>query len=193
MQPIDKPWKQLNQASLNIDKIKAAPSMDDYELHWKDFLHNLERAWNKLTNHLHRSPKYQGWNRRGQIEKLRKTDELLSYLFNARGCDEHSVADITTQVAGGIGINPAEGNVLTLKNLTIIDGNISFESDRPVRIDFFPDKVRLLPVVNRGRTYHVPSSHLGNHLKTNEPVELAELAIKFYTEYFKEVEIYFVK
>lgn len=193
MQPIDKPWEQLKKASVEINKMKDSKSLDEYEEHWKDYLHNLERAWNKLTSHLKKSPKFQGWNRRGQIEKLRKQDNLLSYLVNARGADEHSIEDITAKESGGIGINPAEGNSLTLTNLKIDGGNISFESDQAVRIDFFPGKIRLLPITNRGRDYEVPTQHLDKALTSSDPVELSELAVIFYTEYFKEAESYFVK
>jgi ribosomal protein S15P/S13E len=193
MKPIEKPWEQLKKASLGIEKMKTSKSLDEYEEHWKDYLHNLERAWNKLTSHLKKSPKFQGWNRRGQIEKLRKQDNLLSYLVNARGADEHSIEDITTKESGGIGINPVQGNSLTLNNLTINGGDISFESVQAVRVDFIPGKIRLLPITNRGRTYEVPSQHLGHTLKSADPVELSELAINLYTGYFKEAEEYFVK
>ena len=69
MQPIDKPWKQLKKAESYIEKMSNAATLDDYEESWKDFLHNLERAWNKLVSHLKRSPKYQGWIERGKTEK----------------------------------------------------------------------------------------------------------------------------
>jgi ribosomal protein S15P/S13E len=193
MKPIDKPWEQLKKTSLEIEKMKCSTSLDEYEEHWKDYLHNLERSWNKLTSHLKKSPKFQGWNRRGQVEKLRKKDNLLSYLVNARGADEHSIEDITARESGGIGINPAEGNSLTLKNLTINGNDISFESEQAVRVDFIPGKIRLLPVSNRGRAYEVPSKHLSRVLKSSDPVEIAEIAVKFYTEFFKEAEAYFVK
>lgn len=193
MQPITKPWEQLQKASLGIDKIKGSNSLDEYEDHWKDFLHNLERAWNKLTSHLKRSPKFQGWNRRGQVERLRKQDELLSYLINARGADEHSIEDITKKEAGGIGINPAQGNSLTINQLVIDNGNISFDADRPVKIEFISGKIRLLPITNRGREYKVPAKHLGKDIASTDPAKLAELALEFYKNYFKEAEGYFVK
>jgi len=192
MKPIDRPWEQLKKASLEIEKMKSSTSLGEYEEHWKDYLHNLERAWNKLISHLKKSPKFQGWNRRGQIEKLRKQDNLLSYLVNARGADEHSIEDITAKEPSSIGINPAEGSSLTLKSLTFNGNDISVESDQAVRIEFISGKVRLLPITNRGRVYEVPLKHFGQDLKSSDPVELAELAVNFYTEYFKEAEAYFV-
>lgn len=193
MKPITKSIDQLKKAASKIEKMEASTFIDEYEGHWIDFLHELERSWNKLISQLKASPKYQGWTRRGQVERLRKQDPILSYLVNARGAEEHSVADISRRSPGGIGINPAEGNSLTLRNLKIDGGNISFEHEQPVRVDFIPGKMELLEVENRGRKYDVPSSHLGSPLKSNDPVVIARLAIQFYESYFEEAENFFVK
>lgn len=193
MQPIDKPWAQLRKAESYIEKMTTASSLGEYEEYWKEFLHNLERSWNKLTSHLKRSPKYQGWVERGKTEKLRRQDQLLSYLVNARGAEEHSVADISKQQPDGIGINPAFGNSLHINKLQISNGQIHIDSVQPIRIDFIPGKVELLSVENRGRTYDIPSQHIGKNIKTNDPVEIANLGLAFYKAYFEEVESHFVK
>jgi hypothetical protein len=193
MQPIDRPWEQLRKAESYIEKMTTASSLGEYEEYWKEFLHNLERSWNKLTSHLKRSPKYQGWVERGKTEKLRRQDQLLSYLVNARGAEEHSVADISKQQPGGIGINPAFGNSLHINKLEINNGQIHIDSDQPIRIDFIPGKVELLSVENRGRTYDIPSQHIGNDIKTNDPVEIAKLGVAFYKAYFEKAESHFVK
>ena len=193
MQPIDKPWGQLTKAESYIEKMIAASSLNEYEEYWKEYLHNLERSWNKLTSHLKRSPKYQGWVERGKTEKLRRQDQLLSYLINARGAEEHSVADISKQQSGGIGINPAFGNSLHINKLEVNNGQIHIDSDQPIRVDFIPGKVVLLNVENRGRTYEVPSQHLGNHLESNDPVEIAKLGVAFYRAYFEKAEEHFVR
>lgn len=193
MQPLDKPWEQLKRAESYIDKMANSSSLDEYEEYWKEFLHNLERSWNKVTSHLNKSPKYQGWVERGRTEKLRRQDQLLSYLVNARGAEEHSVSDISRQQPGGIGINPAFGTSLHIKKLEIINGQIHIDSDQPIRVDFIPGKVDLLKVENRGRAYDVPTNHLGTQLPTNDPLEIAKLGIAFYKDYFQKAEQHFVK
>ena len=193
MQPIDKPWEQLEKAVSFIEAMKNSKSLLEYEESWKEFLHNLERAWNKLTSHLKRSPKYQGWNERGRTEKIRRKDPLLSYLVNGRGADEHSVEDITKNESGGIGINPAFGKSLHINKLEIRNGQVTIDSDQPIRVDFIPGKVRLLPVVNRGRTYPVPTKHLDKDFDSDDPIKIAEMGIEFYKNYFNKAESYFVK
>jgi hypothetical protein len=193
MKPINKPLEQLEKAASFIHAMKISKTLTEYEASWIDFLHNLERAWNKLSSHLSRSPKYQGWSERGRVMQLRKKDPLLSYLVNARGADEHSIHDITQLKQGGIGINPASGNSLHINKLSINNNRISIDSDQPIKIDFIPGEVKLLPVVNRGRTYQVPSVHLDNSIMHVNPVNIAELGISFYRDYFTKAEKYFVK
>jgi hypothetical protein len=41
-------------------------------------------------------------------------------------------------------------------------------------------KVRLLPVVNRGMTYPVPTEHLDNAINSADPIKIAEMSVEFY-------------
>jgi len=194
MKPIEKPWQELRDARNYVERMKVSSTFDSYERDFKNSLHCLERAWNKSVAHLGRSPKYQGWTRRGQVEKLRRQDSLLSYLVNARGADEHTVEDITSRSGGGVGISPAEGGSMHIINL-VVDGHgsMSLETDRPITVTFFPNRVVLQPVVNRGREYPVPKSHLGTALDSSDPVELVLIGIGFYENYLREAEIHFIK
>jgi hypothetical protein len=193
VQPIDKPRAQLSKAKSYIEQMENSNSLQNYEDNWKEFLHNLERSWNKLTSHLKRSPKYQGWTDRGKAEKLRRQDPLLSYLVNARGAEEHSVADITSNEAGGIGINPAVGNSLHIKKMVMNNGQLTIDSDQALKIEFIPGKMILLPVENRGRIYQLPIEHLGQKIDYKNPVEIAKLGYDFYLNYFNKAEKHFVK
>lgn len=192
MQPLDKAKAQLQKARRSLERMRVAQSLDKYEEEWVDFLHNLERTWNKTVNHLSRSPKYKGWSKRSRTENLRRQDPLLSYLVNARGAEEHTVAQITEKEMGSIGISPAEGNELLIRHMSISKGVININADRPIKIVFIPGKVKLLPVVNRGRTYDPPKMHLGEDVGEIDPIKVAELGITFYEDYIKEAESYFV-
>lgn len=192
MQPLDKAKAQLQKARRSLERMRVAQSLDKYEEEWVDFLHNLERTWNKTVNHLSRSPKYKGWSKRGRTQNLRRQDPLLSYLINARGAEEHTVAQITEKEMGSIGISPAEGNELLIHHMSISKGVININADRPIKIVFIPGKVKLLPVVNRGRTYDPPKMHLGEDVGEIDPIKVAELGITFYEDYMKEAESYFV-
>jgi len=157
MQYSEQPRNELVKASAEIEGMRRAASLDVFEDHWKSYLNRLERIWNKASHHYGKSPKWNGW--KGRYEQLRKKDELLSYLINARGADEHTVNAIVSREPGGIGINPTEGNSLFLEEMTIQNGVISIKSPQKLRVDFIPAKTKLIPITNRGRTYPAPTTH----------------------------------
>jgi hypothetical protein len=193
MQPLDKPKAKLEKARSDIESMRKAQDFDSFEEAWHRFLHRLERVWNKTSYHLSRSPKYQGRTVRGRTEKLRKKDILLSHLINARGADGHTIEEITGRKPSEIRVNSAVGSALYIKQMSINKGNMFIESDRPIRVEFIPGRVELLPVTNRGRIYDPPRSHLGNRLLSIEPVVIAELGFIFYEDYIKQAEKFFVK
>lgn len=191
MQYSEQPRKEFATAVSAIEAMRNAKSLNEFEECWKSFLHRLERVWNKASHHYGKSPKWNGW--KGKYEQLRQRDPLLSYLVNARGAEEHTVNEIVSRDGGGIGINPAKGNSLYIEEMTINNGTISIKSPQQLRIDFISAKTKLLPVVNRGRTYPVPTTHLGRQIDPANVVEVAEAGAKFYEKFLNEVESYFVK
>ena len=195
MQPLVSAKTELRRAKDELAKMGESKSLDDFEKSWKQLLHRIERAYNKATHQLNRSPKFQGWNRRGQVEKLRKQDSLLSYLKNARGADEHTINDITSRAAGGVGINPhesANGYIGHLE-ITSSNGNLDIKTDTPLVITFYPEKTELVAVENRGRKYGVPTHHLSEKLDSNAPLVIANKGIEFYESFLNEAEAHFCK
>jgi hypothetical protein len=187
----DQPRKEVAQALSSIEAMKKSFSLDEFEENWKSFLRHIERIWNKVAHHYGKSPKWNGW--KGKYEQLRKKDPLLSYFINARGAEEHTVNEIVSRDPGGIGINPAEGNSLYIEKMTINNGNITVKSPQKIRVDFIPAKTKLVPVLNRGRTYPVPETHLGNKIDSTNVIEVAEHGARFYVSFLNDVEAYFVK
>ena len=191
MKHFEQPRIELAKAKASIEGMRNAKSLDEFEEHWKTFLHVLERVWNKAWHHYSKSPKWNEW--KGKYEKLRKKDPLLAYLINARGADEHTVNEIVSREHGGIGINPAEGNSLYIEEMTINKGTISIKSPQKIRVDFIPARTTLLPVVNRERTYPIPISHRGTPIDPSKVIEVAEAGVEFYEEFLNDVEATFVK
>jgi hypothetical protein len=191
MKSSEQPRIEITKAKACIEGMHNAISLDEFEEHWKNLLHRLERVWNKTLSHYSKSPKWHGW--KGKYEQLRKKDPLLSYLINARGADEHTVNEIVSRKPGGIGINPAEGNSLYIEKMTLNKGHISIKSPQRIRIDFIPAKTVLAAVVNRGRTYPAPTSNLGNTIDPTKVIDVAEMGIEFYQGFLDDVETHFVK
>jgi hypothetical protein len=173
--------------------MRKSHDLISYEEAWKLFLFRLERVWNKLRNHLSNSPKYKNWAIIDHAKQLRGNDPLLTYLINARDADEHTINEIIERRPGGIGINAAIGNELNIEHMSVTNGNIFIKSKQPIKIDFFPEKIKLKSITKRSGTYHIPKTHLGNPIKSIEPIDVAEAGLNFYEDLIEKAEEYFVK
>jgi hypothetical protein len=178
-----KPELELDKARHEINLMRDSKKLSEFEEHWKEYLRRLRRVWNKACDEFRRNSKWNGW--RGSYEQERKKDPLLSYLINARDADEHTIGEITEQVPGGIGINPATGNSIYIEKMEIKNNSISINSPQDIRIDFIPGRVKLLPVTNYGRVYAVPTHHLGNPVDPADVIAIANLGFQYYTEFLK--------
>lgn len=179
---------ELSKAAAALQAMEASEDLEAFERHWQDFLHRLERVWIKCMAQYKSSSRWQGWS--GKIVGLRRNDPLLSYLKNARDADQHTLSAITvrspselTLTAGG-----PQGRAL-IKRLTIDrDGKLLMEGDGVLNVLFRPEHTRLLPVVNRGRTYPVPSSHLVRPINPEDVLAVAHAGWAFYASVLDQAE-----
>lgn len=192
MQPSDKPRQELRLAQDLVGRLKEASSLVELEEYWRQYLRHLDRVWNKAEAHFSKSPRWNGWQ--GQYLKQRSKDPLICYLVQARNVEEHAIEEITEKQASSFSVNPAvRGQEVTMSFRTDANGEvINFRSDAPVQIQFSPSRVVLLPVVNRGRTYQPPTSHMGALVDPNDLTALATKGAQFYEEFLCAAEKFFV-
>jgi hypothetical protein len=159
---------------------------------WITFVRHLERCWYKTQAHMKGNSKWQGWSERGHIERQRKEDPLLSYLLNARGAEEHGISDLSVKQMGRLRIlRPDEpppeyiqkvtglgGRVTQLMNLH--DGRISAVEQQ--------GQFLLIPVVDRGITYAVPTVYKGQPLAGSDAVTVASAGAEFYSKTLDRIE-----
>ncbi|MGB5475266.1 MAG: hypothetical protein WBQ78_17555 [Gammaproteobacteria bacterium] len=199
MQPSKAPHAELERAGEAIACMRSAASLDEFEEHWKDFLHRIERVLNKTKAHYGRSPKFGNWA--APVEEFRRKDPLLAYLCNARGAEEHTVNEITERKPGGVGIGLADGVGLQPDGSVLIERleirsnerGIHVRSKQPLKFEFEPARARMSRVVNRGRTYEVPTAHNGSSINPEDLPATAEAALNYYAEVVKKAEAFFVK
>lgn len=186
------PSTELGLARDATAKLREARSFADFEEIWKEYLRRVERCWNKAYAHYKKSPKWSSW--KGNCENLRKKDPLLAYLRNARGADEHSVEPIIAGRDASIAINaPPGSDTLYIKSLTFgKDGAMHLDVPAGATIVFIPNHTALLPVVNRGVTYSIPTRHLDMQVNSANVPEVADLGLKFYENFLKAAQAYFV-
>ncbi len=199
MQRSTAPHAELERAGEAIARMRSALSLDEFEEHWKAFLHRIERVWNKTKAHYGKSPKFGNWA--APIEEFRRKDPLLAYLCNARGAEEHTVNEITEREPGSVGIGLADGvgvqpdGSVLIEHLEIrsSERGIHVRSKQPLKFEFKPARARMARVVNRGRTYEVPTTHNGNSINPEDLSATAETALNYYAEVVKKAEAFFVK
>lgn len=192
MQRNDAPWVELSKAKEAISEMDGAKSLADFEEAWKKYLFRLERCFNKGQAHFKKNPKWDAWW--GTYKRARSTDQLLSYLKNARGAEEHSIEEIVERIPDSATINPANGRSLFINHLsTDAFGRInSISSPQPLSIVFHPARVTLLPVVNRGVKYPIPTIHLGEEVDPSDVSAIAKKGHAFYSGFLSAAEDYFI-
>jgi hypothetical protein len=191
MQASAKPREEFQKAREAFERMRNAKSFAEFEESWKEYLRRIDRIWNKAEAHFHRSPKWVGWA--GKFVALRTKDELLSYLMQARNADEHSISDIAERQAGSTMINAADpGRPLYIRKLEMSGGKMFLDADNAVVI-VVPERVKLLPVTNRQKTYSPPTKHLGSDLDANNVLDVAERGLRFYEDFLEKAEAFFVK
>jgi len=189
MKSLERARRELIIARESLTSLQRASNLTAWEVEWSRVLQHIERCWNKTKGAMKERPKWQGWTGRGRIEKLRDSDPLLAYLCNARGADEHSVAEITDKVPGGIGVGPPRGSSsVHIKTMRINGPNIHIESDQPLTFSVIRPRLALKTIVNRGREYPVPTTHLGMPLGGVDLVTVANAGINFYEDALRSIE-----
>jgi hypothetical protein len=178
---------ELESAQRAIDAMRASESMDRFEAEWRHFLSCLEKVWVKVERSC--EPKkniFQPWQ--GKFERLRKKDMLLRYLKQARNADNHSIQELAEINPGGTSlsfINPYGGYI---KHMRAENGKIThYEGDPAIIKTIHPHPVAVR-VKNDGQWYNPPTSHLGKHIDTAHPLELAVLGLDFYKDFVDQVE-----
>lgn len=185
--PLRHPWLELSSAERAVAGMRNAKSLDEFEVEWRAYLNAIEKLWQKVEGCCQGvRAAFQPWQ--GTYQRLRKKDMLLRYLKQARDADNHSVQDITKVQPGSRGykfVNPRGGYI---KHMEIRNGEVVHYEGDPMIVEDTPPQPIAVPVKNHGEWFNPPTSHLGEPIRTSHPVVLAELGLKFYSEYLHEVE-----
>lgn len=189
MTPRDQPGHELELAIQAYNAMLHATVLDEVEVQWKICIHHLERVWNKLQALYKRDPQWHHWS--GRIAKDRRTDPLLIYLINARGADEHTVGYISGRHAASFRINLEPNKSILIEELIIKDGSVQYRGLGELEVEFVPEYIVPIPVINRGRTYHPPAKHLGQELHNPCVRDLAHYGTKYYLVITAEAEVFF--
>ena len=173
--PLTEAIKELKSASDAIQKMAdiGVGNFHIYDRSWRDFLHSIDRFWNKVISTCNKEKKWQTLN--SKYSQLRKKDPLLNYLMQARNASEHTISPVIKEWDANLRAEPTPSGI-----------NLKWNPwDRP-----------LLPINNRGTVFQPPKKHLGKTLQhyrekrigVEEPRVAAELSMIFYLNAFNEID-----
>lgn len=194
---------ELKNAEESYLLLLNAQTFSEAEKAWLDFLGALERVWQKTEYNMQKNSRYKGWH--GKYISLRRNDELLAYLKNARDAKEHTISEgagikFSESDMSKLGIRGADGSLTKLwefpsmkkvleKSELTNDTVVHVEPDEKNMIK--ADLMKLNMVHNRGVSYSPPTKHLNKELNDTDPFFIAKLGLEFYKEFVKEVEATF--
>lgn len=179
--------KEFDKAKELIELMSSASNLEDYEEHWKEFLHKLDRGFNKLKD-LYKNDK-RVKRVIDSINTARNSDPLIAYLMQARNTDEHSMRQITekvdgyTKITGGLGGGKIIGGVIEggkYPDNFLFEGNLD--------IQFKIECLQIVSVVNQGSQYDPPKMCANKKISTQTPHMIAAVGLDFYLEKIAQIE-----
>lgn len=195
-----KPRFELAAAEACLALMHRAQTLAELEAAWSALLTRLERVWYKTLNQMKPIPRFLGWS--GKYHALRGTDELLRYIVNARGADEHTIGEIVgipfkESSLGRLHIVGEGGETAALWAFPVMKeflerAGLSEEAvvhaEAHEKMTFRASQARLNIIHNRGVAHTPPTAHLGKPLQATDPIAVATLAISFYRDFIQDVE-----
>lgn len=188
--------------------LESAPDLDSAKSAWSDFLEQHYRVFEKLRAAT-RDTAHAGWF--GEITHDRKSDALLSYVHHARNADSHGISEVTQEQAeassighvlkgGETGVviaarppNQSYSSEFRVQNMVIYNGRVvraEVESldGKPVAMDYRPERLILIPVVDRGVKYRPPTKHFDSEIADVTVIDVARLAFEYAERRVTEAE-----
>lgn len=173
-----------------VEDLSECSNHDEFVGIWYTFLVAAKGIYTTLQQGAKVSPQSKQWF--GAKSAVRRGDELLQYLYQARNSDEHGIGAVTKPNPGRLHIGVAKPGYSDsiVVNGTIGPGGIfSVRSadERPVLIEETPAYSELVPVMGRaGEGYPVPTQHLGVPLASQLPIPVAQEAVKYFESLIAE-------
>jgi len=179
--------KEFDNAKELIELMSTASNLEEYEECWKEFLHKLDRGFNKLKD-LYKNDK-RVKRVIDSINTARNSDPLIAYLMQARNTDEHSMRQITEKVEGYTKITGGSGGEKIISG--VIEGgkypdNLLFEGN--LDIQFKIECLQIVSVVNQGKQYDPPKMCANKRISTQTPHMIATVGLDFYLEKIAQIE-----
>lgn len=177
----------FERAGRCVDRMKAAPSLEEYEDAWRGYLEATYSIPNRIMNAgvqtltAEELQRFKSWF--GTVEAQRNADPFLGYCLHARNAESHTI-QITTKRQPGEMSFQSTGSTYIQEIKGYSNGRLEIVgSGSPIAVKFTPSKVIMIMATDRGVDYEAPD---------DQPPHIhAEAALPFIEEWIKKAEAKF--
>jgi hypothetical protein len=162
---VTKAHSRLRTAQRAVNDLAGCNDFNAFADTWYVFLTAAKGIYTVLEQGAKTSPQSRQWF--GSVNRQRREDPLLQYLYQARDDDEHGISPVVEHVPGHIGIGvskPGYSSAMRFDGTIGPGGRLRVTSldGKPVMIEHSPSHVRLIRVHGRDKKpYDPPEEHLG--------------------------------
>ena len=154
--PLHQAWQSFDRARrCYADFVRTEREFHIALEHWEDFLGHSVRCANKL-----RAAFPKGHHLLRDMKNVQDAEPTVTYLFQARHANEHTLAEIAQPSPGFLAINSTDGD-LVVERLTIGPDLLNAVASKNARFTVQHPGIELLPITNRGDLYHPPEEQSG--------------------------------
>lgn len=207
---LEKAKSRLRVAQKALAELKSSRTYSDFSDSWYVVLTSSKNVYTVLEQGAKSSPQSMQWF--GDKKRVRRSDPLLQYMFEARNDDEHGLGSAVRLklelheigVAGDGYSNSVRLDGGPFSNVVVhgCGTAVAFEGSppppdlkvtpldgKPIRVRRTPANTVLIDVLARGdRTYAPPTHHLGQPLQDGSPIAVAALNIAYLERLLGEAE-----
>jgi hypothetical protein len=192
---------RLAKAREALRRLEASTALDDVETSWSDLLLAGNAIFSKLEQGSKATGKATGWF--GRVKKIRKDDQLLSYMHHARNAEEHSIEDVTKRMKAGQATltfrepfdpEKLDGTKITI-NATSHPGHVLISSSNEELIStqmYDKPSIALVRVKDPRFNDHFdpPYDHLGTKLHDQSPLAIGRLFVDYLAALIEEARTF---
>lgn len=166
-------------------------TFEDFTDLWFTFLTAFKSTYTALEQGSKISPQSRQWF--GAKSTLRRGDELLQYLYQARNDEEHGLDQGTKAVPGRmtLQLTVPDSLQIDLSNVQVDNGMARLPDGQLAKvIEQQSPHIALVPVCDRdkSKTHPVPTRHLGLPVEDQSPLNIAQHALAYLAGMVKEIE-----
>lgn len=192
---VAKAVEHLQLAKAEVENMHLTNGVKSYEIAWSQFLSQVTRVYSKLEQGAKGCKASEPWF--GKKRHERRNDPLLSYLQQARNCDEHTIEHITQRKVDSLTAHFPPTNECRVAFEFMVDDqgkrhyrNIEFKSPNGgiERVEYANPDVELVTIkdARSGKMFHPPETHLNKPIIDRSPKGIAILAVAYLEQIVEE-------